>query len=131
MKPISLRYKTLLNFSFISVLTMGCFYQIYTICEMFFKYPTNVLIETKFDAIERKIPVISICSTYQRKYPGVNSGDIFAQIQLKQMLIARVSSNSFHSIKNVSSYIWQNSIEVLSSTHYCLTTNSLMKGKIT
>ena len=134
MKPRPLSYKTLLNFPFISILTMGCFYQIYTICEMFFNYPTNVLIDTKFDAIERPLPAISFCTKYRTRDRILrsNSRDIYAQIQrdqFKQMVTANINSNSFRLIENVSSYIWQNSVDTISLTHYCLTINSLMKGK--
>src|ERR1700712_1661578 len=50
------------------VLVVGCFWQILSVCQMFFKYPTNISIETKYGSLSTTLPAITFCTNIQNDF---------------------------------------------------------------
>ena len=123
--------KNLFNLTTIILLCLGCSWQIITIFQLYFSYPTNVFIETKFDAMERQFPAISFCNQHAHEYGKIfNSSDlVFDQYTIEE--IVRVETVDFldRPMINLTSYFVEKSIETASQQFYCLTLNSRLKGK--
>src|ERR1700712_2708412 len=106
------------------VLVVGCFWQILSVCQMFFKYPTNISIETKYGSLSTTLPAITFCSGMGYQW-GRNSSDVlqdhpnkFGKETLSDVSIVIESTDKIISIKDI---FVKNVIERVSLYYYCFT----------
>ena len=89
--------------TFVLVLSLLCFMQIYSICELFFSYPTVILSEVNFDVYAIPVPTITFCIVSNR-YKGSTSEKIFKTLNVSQIVelfqYYDVVSGKFHDIFN-------------------------------
>src|SRR5690348_14487133 len=74
-------------------LSVGCFWQILNICKLYFNYPTNVFIETRFEAFSQTLPAPTFCTNIMTYNSGKNSSsalDIYSK---------EFKENTFHTIQ--------------------------------
>ena len=123
--------KNFFNMTTIILLCLGCSWQIITIFQLYFSYPTNVFIETKFDAKERQFPAISFCNQQDLEYGQIfnSSGLVFDQYTIEEIVRVKRLDLLNRPMINLTSYFLENSIETASEQFYCLTLNSRLKGK--
>ena len=123
---LKLSIQNLFKFTLVTILGIGCFWQILTISEFYFNYPTNVFIETKFDAIQRQLPAISFCHYHPN---ASNSDQIFERYSVEHIFKASLS-NSENQDRDLSGDFWPNKIEMVTREFYCFTLNSNINGNI-
>ena len=123
---VKLSIQNILKFTLITFLSIGCFLQILAISEFYFNYPTNVFIETKFDAISRQLPAISFCYFHSN---ANNSDEVFEKYNIKHIFKTSICRNG-NQYRNLSSDFWPNKIELVTREFYCFTLNSNINGKV-
>ena len=130
MRNEAISMKTLFNCCCVSALLIGCLLQVVKICEMYFKYPTNVLIETKFDAIERQLPSITLCQKSVNSFRGKHTHQLFEMFPIGSTVSASIhmNGNSKSMVENLTQFVSNNALESISIKYYCLTLNSVLKG---
>ena len=114
---------------FYLLLTFGCFWQIFNVCELYFSFNTNVFIETKIDVLAKQMPALSLC-TVTEEHNGMNS-TIALEIEAnnyKNIMINDIKRAWSYSVKN---FFLKNVIERIGQANYCITLNSLLKGNTT
>ena len=129
MTMTDVKYKAIISVVFKLILCLGCFWQIFDVCHMYFKYPTNVSIETTFDPLSKPLPALTFC---------VNIGwnDVLNKSALLEIQSSRFKYNTFRYIhiqgsngsKDLKDEYLANAIESTSFTYYCITFNSLLSG---
>ena len=118
--------QNLLKSILIIILAIGCLWQVETISEFYFNYPTNVFIETKFDAIRRQMPAISFCHFHEN---ANNSDQVFEKYNIEGIFLTSIS-NSEDQYRNLSNDFWPNKIEIVTRDFYCFTLNSGINGNL-
>src|SRR5882724_11458291 len=119
-----LQYKnTFLILILYTFLSVGCFWQTFTVFKMYFNYPTNIQIETKFNAFERPLPVMTFCG-WASLAGSRMSQDTFDGWKL-QDVIAEISIGH----NKMTDYFINTAIESITQNDYCFTINSPLKGK--
>src|ERR1700712_758352 len=113
------------------VLVVGCFWQLLSVCQMYFKYPTNISIETKYGSLSTTLPAITFCTDIDSQW-GRNSSAVlqfhsnkFGNQTLSDVSIVIESTDKNVSIKDI---FVKNAIERISLCYYCITFNSLISG---
>ena len=124
-------FRAVVSVVFKLILCLGCFWQICDVCHMYFKYPTNVFIETTFDPLSKPLPALTFC---------VNIGphNISNTSALLEIESSKYKYNTFRDIyisgengsKDLKEEYLANAIESISMTFYCITFNSLLSGSI-
>ena len=125
---LSVSSKDFVKYCFISALIIGCFWQILTISEFYFNYPTNVFIETKFDAIEKPLPAMSFCTVLPSNHTFNESYDVLKAFKVEELMNSTVLSMRGKLLLDNSVYFWETAVELASNQFYCFTLNSLRKG---
>ena len=115
---------------FYSVLSLGCFWQIFNVCELYFKYPTNIFIETKFEPLSKPLPALTFCANI-----GNNSGNLSSEAlefystkfkyEMFKSIIIKGDDGKSTSMKE--DYL-SHAIERISLQYYCITINSILTG---
>src|SRR5882724_5526466 len=95
-------------------LSVGCFWQIYTICEMFFNYPTNIQIETNFNQMDKTLPAMTLCANI-----GNNAKGRTSKVVLENMPIKDIFQSMTIDGEHIKDYYIMNSIEFVSYKYYC------------
>ena len=127
---LSVASKVFVKYCFIFLLIIGCFWQILTISEFYFKYPTNVFIETKFDAIEKPLPAMSFCTLLPSNHTFNESSDVLKAFKVEELMNSTVVSMKGKQLVDNSAYFWKTAAEMVSNQFYCFTLNSMRKGNI-
>ena len=116
---------------FILLLSVGCFWQIFNVCELFFNFPTNVFIETTFDPLSKPLPALTFCATVVGDHSGLNSSDALEieSSKIKQKMFNRIIlfGETGYSYSLQKDYL-DNSVERISLNKYCITLNTLLSG---
>ena len=106
--------------AFVLALGIGCFSQIYSICELFFSFPTVVLSEANFDVFEIPLPSITLCTDISNRSHGKASEDVFKTFNISKTIdwirYNEIENNHYKTIFNPDQII-----EVLSMSYYCVT----------
>ena len=126
---LSIASKVFIKYGFIFLLIIGCFWQILTISEFYFNYPTNVFIETKFDAIEKPLPAISFCTLLSCNHTFNESSDVLKAYKVEELMNSTINSMRGAILLDNSAYFWETAVEMASNQFYCFTLNSLRKGE--
>ena len=122
-----LEAKTILVLVFLSIC---CFWQIVSICSLYFNYPTNIFIDTNFDVFEQTLPALTFCTRIGTEHRGQNTSSDLFDMHLVNQTIQEISVSSFAREEEVVTDRYLSSlIESLSIYYYCFTINSQLKGK--
>ena len=125
---LNIASKVFIKHCFIYLLIIGCFWQILTISEFYFNYPTNVFIETKFDAIQKPLPAMSFCTVLPSNHTFNESSDVLKAYKVEELMNSTLHSTRGTLLQDYSAYFWEKAIELSSNQFYCFTLNSLRKG---
>ena len=114
---------------FVLVLGLFCFMQVYSICELFFSYPTVILSEVNFDVNAIPVPTMTFCIYIGNRTNGTTSEEIFKTLNILDI----VQSFEYHDAGSGKSYNIFNPDESslsLSMEYNCLTLKNLHQGKL-
>ena len=111
---------------FYAVLSFGCFWQIFNVCQLFLNFETNIFIDTKFDSLENRLPALSLCMTLKTSNDGLNSTQAFERSsrQFRDSFVYITRVNRSGKKRDLMKLYLENSIERVSSLYYCITFNS-------
>ena len=115
--------------AFVLVINLCCFWQIVSICQLFFSYPTNISIETDFDVFEIPLPSLTFCTNIRNRIRGKVSEDIFKTFKTQDIIgnITTIDQDHQETIVDIFSNY---TVESLSMDYYCFTINSFKQGNI-
>ena len=118
------------SFLMMVCLNIGCFWQMVSICSLYFNYPTNIFIDTKFDVFEQTVPALTFCTSVGQTHRGKNtSTHLFDNFSLNTT-IEQISINSLaDQVDIITDQYLSSVIESVSINYYCFTLNSQVKGK--
>ena len=71
---------------FVLVLKFCCLWQIYSICEHFFRYPTVILSETTFDVSAIPFPSMTFCTYIENMTIGKTSEELFENFNVSEIV---------------------------------------------
>ena len=114
---------------FVMVLSIGCFWQIYSVCDLFFKYPTNVFIETNFDPLTKEVPALTFVKNIRLR-SGENSTVAMEtdSSKIKNQLFSRIYIYNSTGTYDLKKEYLDNAVERISLSYYSITFNSLLTG---
>ena len=114
---------------FVSILSIGCFWQIFNVCDLYFKYPTNVFIDTDFDPLTKPVPALTFVK-YIGPHSGQQSADALelASNQTKSQFFKRIYLFNYTRPIFLTKEYLDNAIERISHGYYSITFNSLLTG---
>ena len=119
-------------FIYYIILSLGCVWQIYNVCSLYFEYKTNVFIDTDFDSVNSSLPAITFCG--QLKHPNDNLNSSYALDKaskaFKFEMIRNIEIIRPSGRQNVRNWLLSRSIERISYDCYCITINSMLSGSI-
>src|SRR6201996_7447923 len=72
--------------AFILILGLGCFMQIYSICELFFSYPTVTLSEANFDVSAIPFPSMTFCTYIGNTTIEMSSKQVFKTFNASEIV---------------------------------------------
>jgi hypothetical protein len=108
-----------------SIMSVGCIWQLVSICQLYFEYPTIVSIETKFENSNLELPAITFCTENLNR--GIDIRESFKRTNIKDILKRSEIETETHEVIHEESI--ETVIEIINSDYYCFTLNSLMKGE--
>jgi hypothetical protein len=139
LKNFSSIFKNVINFSFkrvgliiitVCLLSFGSLWHIYSICALYFSYPTNIFIQTKFDVYNKLLPAISFCTNYANISHGKTSEDLFKILSLQNILKELSIGFEDRMERDLKNDSLDTIIESISLRYYCFTiNNSRLRGK--
>ena len=112
---------------FCAVLSFGCFWHIFNVCQLFLDFETNISIDTKFNALVKRLPALSFCMILkEHAHQGLNSIQALenASGQFRDSFVH--ISKVYRGLKRIDltkSYL-DNSLERVDYDHYCITFNT-------
>jgi len=109
-------------------LLVGCLWQLWSISELYFRYPTNISIETHFDDFHNRLPAITICNGIGNISRGKYVGDLMNNFSVKDIMIKAsiILEDKMESI--ITNEVLTTVIEFMNLGNYCFTVNSPLKG---
>ena len=120
---------------------IGCFWQIVSICGLYFNYPTIVSIETQYLDYENELPALSFCTRLEKSIPEYENSTKTVAQYTEQYNVSKVIFN-MTVVLNLSTHRYkpnkgnrkgkdiQNSlIQTINSVYTCFTFNSLLNCK--
>ena len=116
---------------YFSLLSLGCVYQLYRVCGLYFDYPTNVVIETQFDSIEKPLPAITVCHNIGEWAHGRPSNQVLEEFKIEPIINVSICENEGQVQQDLTQHFWKNRIEFTMLNHYCITFNSILNGNST
>ena len=122
-------FRAVVSVLFKSMLWLGCFWQICDVCHMYFKYPTNVFIDTTFDPLSKPLPALTFCA-------NIGWHDVLNTSALLEIESSRFKYNTFryiyirgeNGIRDMKEEYLASAIESTSYKYYCIAFNSLLSG---
>ena len=118
---------------YILFLSIGCFWQILDVCEMYYNYPTNIFIETEFETLVQPIPAMTFCFPHGLNSNGKNSSDFFEELgDWKNNLFSYIAVTSITDQTDpipIKDKLLAHAIERVGQYYYCLTLNSKLKSE--
>ena len=119
---------SLLRLIYYSILSMGCFWQIFIIFDLYFTFPTNVFIESKFDSIEKPLPAITLCYDIGNQSLGRKTDEVLHSCLLDNEFQIFISKNGGGIEKNLTHFYMSTCRRYITFNYYCITLNSLLQG---
>ena len=102
------------------VWSVACFSQIYSVCELYFSFPTVILSKANFDVFEIPLPSITLCTDIGKRSYGKSSQEFFKtfnfSITIDWIRYYEQENNHDKIIFNP-----DQKIEILSMAYYCMT----------
>ncbi len=115
---------------FSTILLIGCVYQTYYICHLYYSYPTIVSTETQFANYDRELPAITFSVMFDGMKEGLTLNKSFDSIYAKTLISGAFIHKPGETLHNITEDIQNSIIAVINSRYYCLTINSQMEGMI-
>ena len=112
----------------LSILLFGSLYHISSICMLFFSYPTNIFIETKFDSYDRQLPSMTFCCNIQNITRGKTTTELFGLIEKDKYIHNVYTTYSHEPQVNLTQFVLDHLFESISLNNYCFTINSQLTG---
>jgi hypothetical protein len=113
----------------ICLLSFGSLWHIYSIYALYFSYPTNIFIETKFDVYNKLLPAISFCTNYENISHGKNSEDLIKILSIQNILKELSIGSEDRMERDLKNDSLDTIIESISLRHNCFTINSQLRSK--
>ena len=129
--------KTVTLSLFYIFVAIGCFWQIVTICGLYFNYPTIVSIETEYRESENELPALSFCTRLEGSIPEYDNSTNSVAKYAEKFNVSKVVFNmtildaKYEVIKgNRKGEDTQNSlIQTINCVYTCFTFKSLLNCK--
>ena len=118
-----------LKLIYYSILSMGCFWQSLKIFDLYFTFPTNVFIESKFDSIEKPLPAITLCYDIGNQSLGRKTDEVLNSCLLDNEFQIFISKNGGGIERNLTHFYMNTCRRYITFNYYCITLNSLLQGK--
>jgi len=113
------------------VLSIGCFWQISSICGLYFSYPTNIFIDTQFDVFDKELPAFTICTNIANRSRSKTLEKSFESFSIEKF-VKEISIGFEDKMEiNLTEQSFDTVLESISFRYYCFTLNSQFKGKNT
>lgn len=129
---MKVKNRAVILFIFNIILFAGCFWQIINVCKLYFNYPVNIFIDTKFNVLTQRLPALTFCSNVGNMSEGKNSSDalehaskMFKDEMFSMIIVGRAAKD-----QDLMSEYLNHSIERISLEFYCITLNSFLTGSI-
>ncbi len=113
--------------SFYVVLTFGCIYQLYHICELYLRYPTIVSTETEFIYDNNQLPAFSICGNIVNSTEGLTINETYVKLNSKKFIKESRIGTYFIKEQNITKDINDSVIFSMNTQYFCYTINSKLK----
>jgi hypothetical protein len=113
---------------FSSILLIGCVYQTYYICRLYYSYPTIVSTETQFVNYDREFPAITFCVSFNKMKKGLTLNESLNLIKAKTFISGVFIFKSTETLLNVTEGVQNSIVTVINSRYYCQTINYELKG---
>ena len=126
---IAIKFKAIISVVFKLMLCLGCFWQICDVCHMYFKYPTNVFIDTTFDPLSKPLPALTFCADIGVHNISNTSALLeTASSRFKYNMFKYIYIKGVNGTEDMKEEYLANAIESTSLKYYCITLNSLLSG---
>ena len=124
------RNQTIFVMIFYTILSVGCFWQIFNVCSLYLEYKTNVFIDTNFDSVVSPLPAITFCGELKQFNDGLNSSYALdkASKEFKLEIIKNIAIIRPIGRQNVRNWLLSRSLERISYDRYCITINTNLSG---
>ena len=131
MKPkVSDQHYIIVDILFYCVLSFGCFWQIFNVCDLYFKYPTNIFIDTKFEPLSKPLPALSFCCNIGVKLENNLSSEAleYYSTKFKHQMFKSIVIYGDGSEADIKETYLSKGFERISLQYYCITLNTLLTG---
>src|SRR5882724_9871340 len=104
------------------IIMSGSLYQLISVCNLFFSYPTNIFIEkTKFHTFGRQLPAMTFCCNVGNIPLGNKSREILSSFKIQHIIhnmFVESTDGIYKSPELSAYYLDKNIIESISSKYY-------------
>lgn len=108
---------------------IGCCFQLIHLCMLFFDYPTNVHMKTRFDVLKKELPALTFCKGVGKDHHAKSSTELFDGYSHRNFLREISFRYTEEGTEQDLSHYIDNVVETISLKYYCFTINSLLKGR--
>ena len=123
------KVNNLVHFVFLTFILNGSLWHLSSIVELYFSYPTNILIETDFQTDERVMPALTFCANIWNQTRNRTTEQTFKDI-IPDKIIANIYTVLLrHQDQDLKQYTLGHTLESLSLRYYCFLLNNVLKGK--
>ena len=118
-----------LKFMLLTLLIIFCILHIVFICDIYFKYPllTEIISDSEYD--EKELPAFTFCAAIDHVTDGRFTQQIFRDFDLNSIVLEAHYRSLRKVEENITKFILEKSIEILSLLFYCFTINSHVKSE--